>query len=480
MINLSISSGQFPSNYSHALVKPLLKNQSLDPEILKNYRPVSNLSFLSKILEKVVARRLFSYMSKNNLHEKMQSAYRTAHSTESALLRVQNDILRQLDNQHGVILVLLDLSSAFDTIDHNNLFELLENRFGVRGSALRWIKSYLGNRSSSVYINNCLSSSTRSIFGVPQGSVLGPIIFTIYTTPLADIIKYHGLSYHFYADDTQLYISFNPKVQSSLQESISLVEKCVVDIKIWMSKKMLKLNDEKTELLYITSPYYQKSITQQSLKINQSTIMSSSSARNIGVIFDNCAQMKEQITSICRATHFHLRNIGLIRRYITSDACALLVHSLISTKFDYCNSLLAGIPNYQLNRLQCIQNSAARIVSRRPRHEDIITILSSLHWLPLQQRIKYKVLLFVFKCLRGLAPSYLSELISVKQTESNCELRSQGKLLQVKTTNKFGDRAFSVYGPVLWNNLPNHLKNITELKEFKKQLKTSLFKEAFE
>ena len=186
---------------------------------------------------------------------------------------------------------------------------------------------------------------------------------------------FQPLSYHFYADDTQLYILFNPEVQSSLQESISLVEICVVDIKIWMSKKMLKLNYEKTELLYITSPYYQKSITQQSLKINQSTIMSSSSARNFGVIFDNCAQMKEQITSICRATYFHLRNIGLIRRYITSDACALLVHSLISTKFDYCNSLLAGIPNYQLNRLQCIQNSAARIVSRRPRHEDIITIL---------------------------------------------------------------------------------------------------------
>ena len=136
MINVSLSSGQFPRSFCHALVKPLLKKPNADCEILKNYRPISNLTFLSKILEKVVARRLFTYMSENGLHEKMQSAYRTAHSTESALIRVQNDILRQLDKKRGIILVLLDLSAAFDTIDHDHLFELLQNRFGIKGTAL--------------------------------------------------------------------------------------------------------------------------------------------------------------------------------------------------------------------------------------------------------------------------------------------------------------------------------------------------------
>ena len=479
IINVSLSSGEFPRSFSHALVKPLLKKPNADCEILKNYRPVSNLTFLSKILEKVVARRLFTYMSENGLHEKMQSAYRNAHSTESALLRVQNDILHQLDTKKGVILVLLDLSAAFDTIDHDHLFELLQNRFGIKGTALDWIKSYLGNRSSSIHINSKTSPPTVTSFGVPQGSVLGPIIFTIYTTPLADIIKHHNLSYHFYADDTQLHITFHPKSQSSLQESIACVEKCAMDIKIWMSKKMLKLNDDKTEVLYINSPYFQKSLSNPTLNIDQSSI-TPTSARNIGVIFDNCNQMKEHITTVCPASHFHLRNIGSIRRYLTSETCATLVHNLISSKLDYCNSLLIELLETQINRLQRIQNSAARIVSRRPHHEHTTPVLENLHWLPVQQRIMFKVVLFVFKCLKGLAPPYLAELITVKENSCNCELRSDGCLQEKKTNNKFGDRAFSICGPVLWNRLPKCMKEINSLDKFKKELKTHLFREAFD
>ena len=216
--------------------------------------------------------------------------------------------------------------------------------------------------------------------------MLGPVIFTIYTTPLADIIKRHKLSYHFYADDTPLYITFDPKSQHSLHESIARVEKCALDIKIWMSKKMLKLNDDKTEVLYISSPYFQKPLPNPTLKIDQSSITPTTSARNVGVTFDNCDQMKEHITSVCRASHFHLRNIGSIRRYLTPETCATLVHNLISSKLYYCNSLLIELPETQINHLQRIQNSAACIVSRRPRHEHITPVLENLHWLPVKQK----------------------------------------------------------------------------------------------
>ena len=138
------------------------------------------------------------------------------------------------------------------------------------------------------------------------------------------------------------------------------------DIKIWMSKKMLKLNDDKTEVLYISSPYFQKSLPNPTLKIDQFSITPTTAARNIGVILDNCDQMREHITSVCRASHFHLRNIGSIRRYLTPETCATLVYSLISSKLDYYNSLLIELPETQINRLQRIQNSTACIVSRRP------------------------------------------------------------------------------------------------------------------
>ena len=186
--------------------------------------------------------------------------------------------------------------------------------------------------------------------------------------------------------------------------------------------------------------------------------------------------MKEHITTVCRASHFHLRNIGSIRRYLTPETCATIVHSLISSKLDYCNSLPIELPETQINRLQRIQNSAARIVSRWPRHEHITPVLENLHWLPVQQRIMFKVVLFVFKCPNGLAPPYLAELITVKENLCNCELRSDGCLQEKKTNNKFGDRAFSICGPVLWNRLPKCMKEINSLDKFKKELKTHLFR----
>ena len=150
LINLSLTSGIVPSCFKHALVKPLLKKPSLDPEDLKNFRPVSNLPFLSKVLEKVVAKQLSSYMTDNNLHEVMQSAYKARHSTETALLRVQNDILLDMDKKLGVILVLLDLSAAFDTIDHDILLRRLSERIGISGTAHLWFSSYLKDRSHAI------------------------------------------------------------------------------------------------------------------------------------------------------------------------------------------------------------------------------------------------------------------------------------------------------------------------------------------
>ena len=307
--------------------------------------------------------------------------------------------LKYKNSHPGAHLVPVSESPGGDVVNlrfPSGLFELLQNRFGIKGTALDWIKSYLGKQSSSIHINSKTSPPTVTSFGVPQGSILGPINFTIYTTPLADIIKHHNLSYHFYADDTQLYITFDLKSQSSLQESIDCVEKCAMDIKIWRSKKMLKLNDDKTEVLYITSPNFQKSLPNPTLKIDQSSITPTTSARYIGLFyFDNCNQMKEHITTVCHASHFHLQNIGSIRCYLTPETCATLVQSLISSKLDYSNSLLIKLPETQINHLQRIQNSAARIVSQWPHYEHITPALENLHWLPVQQRIMFKVVLFL-------------------------------------------------------------------------------------
>ena len=171
IINSSLRSSQVPKSMKSAIVTPLLKKSTLDPDILKNYRPVSNLSYISKLLERVLAGRLTDYMTENNLHEHLQSAYKPGHSTETALVKVQNDILTSID-QHGVvILVMLDLSAAFDTIDHDILFSRMENTLGITGQALAWFKSYLSGRTLRIKIDKSFSELQDILWSVPQGSV---------------------------------------------------------------------------------------------------------------------------------------------------------------------------------------------------------------------------------------------------------------------------------------------------------------------
>ena len=170
-----------------------LKKANADPDLFQNFRPVSNLKFVSKLIEKAVFTQLNEYLVKNELHEVFQSAYKSFHSTETSLLRVQNDMLQSLDKKELVILVLLDLSAAFDIIGHDILLSRLEERFGVSGNVLLWFKSYLSSRSQYVNTNGTYSSTYDVKYGVPQGSVLGPALYLLYTAPVADIIKRYDL-----------------------------------------------------------------------------------------------------------------------------------------------------------------------------------------------------------------------------------------------------------------------------------------------
>ena len=242
IVNLCVSSGVFPTTCKSSIIFPLIKKEGLDPEILKNYRPVANLSFISKIIEKAIATQIHDHLINNDIVDNFQSAYKAGHSCETALLRVYNDIVTTIGRGNGAILVLLDLSAAFDTIDHN-LFCILEKYVGIRGNALKLIKSYISNRTQRVQIDDVLSDIANTICGVPQGSVLGPSKLCLYLLPMSAILKYHKIGYHVYTDDTQLYISF--KCKQPL-ESISKVNSCLSDIRRWMITNKLKINYSKT------------------------------------------------------------------------------------------------------------------------------------------------------------------------------------------------------------------------------------------
>ena len=483
IVNASLNHAIVPLSLKTALIRPLLKKSGLDKEVLKNYRPVSNLSFISKVLEKVVAKRLDDHMLDNNLYSSVQSAYRERHSTETALLKVQSDILTALDSGSGAVLLMLDLSAAFDTIDHGILLSRLNSLYGISGDALDWFKSYLSNRVQRVIIGDTVSECKSLNFGVPQGSVLGPKIYCMYTKPISDIIAGHGLSHHCYADDTQLYIAIEHS--ANLHSELLRMERCVADIRNWMRHNMLKLNDDKTELIVFASRYNQHLYSDASMMIGNTTVVCEPQVKNLGVIFDQVMSMRQHVNYTSRTARFHLRNISRIRRYIPEESCKLVVQSLVTSRLDYSNGLLYGIPKSAVSILQSVQNSAARIVTKTAPREHITPVLRELHWLPVDRRIEYKILLYAYKALNGLAPEYLCNMVELYAPDRVLRSASQNLLVVPRGKHcQYGMRTFAMAAATLWNSLnvrdrSNRIRGSPSLESFKSNLKTLLFKEHF-
>uniref|UniRef100_A0A8P4K2R3 Reverse transcriptase domain-containing protein n=1 Tax=Dicentrarchus labrax TaxID=13489 RepID=A0A8P4K2R3_DICLA len=476
MINLFLLSGYVPQSFKVAVIKPLLKKSTLDPGVLANYRPISNLPFLSKILEKVVAKELCDFLHNNSLFEDFQSGFRVHHSTETALVKVNNDLLTASDNGLVSVLVLLDLSAAFDTIDHDILLQRLEHQIGIKGTALSWFKSYLSDRSQFVHVNNESSINTKVSHGVPQGSVLGPILFTLYMLPLGNIIRNHSINFHCYADDTQLYLSIKPNEINQL----SKLQTCLKDIKSWMTCNFLMLNSEKNEILVLGPKNLRVSLSKDIVTLDGINLASSTTVRNLGVIFGQDLSFNSHIKQTSRTAFFHLRNIRKIRHILSQTDAEKLIHAFVTSRLDYCNSLLSGCPNKSIKTLQLIQNAAARVLTGTRKRDHISPVLATLHWLPIKCRIEFKILLLTYKALHGQAPSYLKELIVPYYPTRTLRSLNAGLLVvPIVSKSRTGARAFSYQAPLLWNQLPVVVWEADTLTTFKSRLKTFLFDKAY-
>jgi hypothetical protein len=293
-------------------------------------------------------------------------------------------------------------------------------------------------------------------------------------------IKYgaYGLSKHLYADDTQLYLSFDVREVEVCREKM---EACLDEICTWMAENMLKLNESKTEYILIGSKYILPKLSGvNTITIGDDNINAVSSVKNIGATIDDKLCMIPHINNILKSCYFHLRYISQIRKYLSTEATTILVHAFITSKLDNLNALLFGLPDYHIDKLQMIQNHAARLIMCKRKYESVTPLLSSLHWLPVAFRIEYKLLLLAYKCLHGLAPIYLSSLLQ-PYIPSRSLRSSEKELLKEPDfrTDCHGKRAFSVCVPRLWNMLPIELKSCTSVDSFKSQLKTHLFRKAY-
>ena len=396
------------------------------------------------------------------------------------MLKKLNDLSLVLDKGNSALLVLLDLSAAFDTIQHTKLIKRLHTTYGIEGCALKWFSSYLSDRSQVVGIAGNVSRPASLQYGVPQGSVLGPVLFTLYTAPVNIIIERHHLSYHKYADDVQLYVEYCPSSPASVELAVQRIQDCVAEISEWMAKNGLKLNGDKTELLNITTPHNLKKYGTLSITLDGTTIVPSTAVKNLGVHFDQHLTMSRQITAVVQSCNYHIRNIGKIRQFISEDVCKNAVQALVISRLDYCSSLYASLPQYEIDRLQRLQNRAARLITRTSISQHITPILHNLHWLPVDCRIVFRILVLVYRCFNKSSPTYLQELLQIYCPTRTLRSSSDGSLLVIpRNQRNIGKQAFSVSGPTLWNSIRIELRHAQSLSAFKRGLKTSLFRQHF-
>lgn len=279
-----------------------------------------------------------------------------------------------------------------------------------------------------------------------------------------------------YADDTQIYSTFIANDDEDLAATKLNIEMCLIEVEQWMTINKLKLNNDKTKLLVFHSRH--RPFTQlTSIVMGNETIYPSSHAGNLGVIFDDTMTMTRHVNSRCKSAYYQLRNIAKIRKYLSLQTAEIITHAFVTSKLDNCNSLLHGLPKYLIQKLQHVQNAAARMLTFKKKFDHISPTLRELHWLTIEKRIIFKILLLTYKSLNNLAPAYLGSLTNIYKPNrllrsSADTLRLERPLVQLKT---YGQRSFSISAPELWNDLPYEIRQIPNLDLFKYRLKTYLF-----
>lgn len=467
IVNDSISNSAFPDYLKQAIITPVIKNQAADIEQFNNYRPVSSISFLSKILEKVMHQQLNNYLNSHKLYPFNQSSYRRNYSCETALLRMTEDIKIILSKKRNVFLILLDSSAAFDTVSHKILLEKLNKEFNIHGNALNMIKSYFKNRQFLVKINDSVGSPHKLEHGVPQGSLLGPLFYVMYTKKIEEIVCKHNLRIHSYADDIQIYAEFDDENKIEVENQI---KNCLKEIQCWMRMNYLKLNEEKTMIKIFK---HKQSITEDVTSLGE---ICHGAVKILGAQFSNIFKFNEFVSQKTKICNYHLRNLYNIKNSLNTKTRILLVTNLILTTIDYCNILLLGATSKDLRPLKLMINKTVRFIYDLKFRTHVSPFLKKAHFLPISKRITFKACLLGFKILNNQAPEYFLNdfpkfvpLAYSLRPDSGRDSFMFSESLQENLSNNLFSKIKRE-----WNMLPFEIRSLSNISSFKKRLKSFL------
>jgi hypothetical protein len=466
LFNYSLQYSCFPDHWKYAIVKPVPK--VFKPNSASDYRPISILSVVGKILEKIVHDQISTFVLSNNILDMKQSGFRKSHSTCSALLRISEDIRLAMGRGDVTIIVLFDFSKAFDCVLHDLLLCKLKY-LNFSPSAISWMRSYITDRKQRIICSDSSSSEWLPLnCGVPQGSVLGPLLYSLYTFDIGTC--FINSNYHMYADDLQIYLHGKPE---EINKMVRLINEDILRLINYTEKHGLTLNSLKTQAMIIRSPS-QCNLdpnTIDKVSVNNIEVPYSTKIKNLGITMDEYFSWTHQVSAICQKIYLSLNRLYKFRSLTPHNTRVKLVNTLVLPIIDYCIIVFCNMSEEDLNRLQVAQNNAIRYIFDVKRREHITPYYSKLGWLKVRERRDLQICIMTHKILHGYAPAYLTDLFTVmgnvrsRATRAHCNY-----LLAPVVGRKISERSFSVMGYRLWNNLSAELCTMKATAIFKNKL----------
>ena len=472
IINLSYSTKIFPDSMKKASIRPLHKKE--DPNIISNYRPISILPCLSKVIERSASNQLINYLEKHNLLSYCQHAYRKQHGTQTCLFQVINCVQKYLDQKELVAVVSLDLSKAFDAINHEMLLQKLI-RLGLSETSLLWIKSYLSNRKQCTKFSNYCSKDQNITSGVPQGSILGPLLFICFSNDIYDIFENKCDSFS-YADDTQLIV--HSKTQRQL---IKKIEEIIKISHSWYTNNCMKANQGKTEILIVNNG----TIKTDNLKIKVHEkgqikfITPKKYIKVLGILIDENLSWKNQILNVKKIGFNTVRKLHRINHLLPLDMKIQLYNALVVPIFDYADVIWGGCTEKLNHKLQVTQNFAIKSMTGLRKHDHVTESFEKLQFLNLKQRRNVHEVVFAHKSLLDNHPHPICQMFLEQCPTSNTRSSTMANLnYPPHKTQKFEKSPF--YRAInSWNDIPTNISTNNSTKNFKKEYQRHLIKTTY-
>ena len=470
IINTSFKYRKFPEQWKKAIVKPIPKCSN--PLVASDYRPISLLPAFSKVVEKLAAKQLIAYLRNSGYLDNLQSAYKQSHSTTTALLGVSDDIYEALENTELTFLVLLDYSKAFDMANHRLIIAKLKSA-GLCNEALSWICSYLTGRSQKVVTGTKESGWESVLNGVPQGSVLGPLLFTVLVSDLKDAIK-RG-RYHMYADDTQLY--YTCKVEDA-NDTIDKINSDLSNISTFSKRNCLKLNAGKSKYIIIGSrPNLKKlkSTNLKEIKIENEIIDREYEVKNLGITFDETLSWARHVNLSVARSYGKLKNVWRFNKFLSRNSKYNICETYILSQFNYGDIILQNMTNHLKEKIQKVQNRCIRFIYGLRKYDHVSHIRNSNNILSMENRRLLHSLTMMFRIKNNFAPSYLCERITCHSEIHNYNTRNKHNIMTPFARTNMRTMSYFIYTSNKFNEITKKIKTSgISLNTFKKNCKKYL------